>query len=232
MTDFVDRVLGRSAGAVIRPLLPTLYEPMIRSRVEEPLPMGTFTDAVDHRTDTESSVVQGLPEIAPPVTVPAAPHAAPPQPAVAIPLTPPGQAEPLPTAAPHQSTSVVSVSPASPHLRRSAVPVDRRAPHEDSRAAGPVPGPSAVAESSSVQPAQPARPAVPAAPEGRFRERPNAFQQTFVHERDRVREPDVHISIGRVEIKAAMPAAQPQRRVEPGRRPQLTLDDYLKSRGS
>jgi len=50
----------------------------------------------------------------------------------------------------------------------------------------------------------------------------------------RAAEPDVRISIGRVEIKAA-PAPAPahgQNPVQGPKRPQLSLDDYLRARGA
>jgi hypothetical protein len=75
-------------------------------------------------------------------------------------------------------------------------------------------------------------PTTPMTEHDRFHGRTNAFQQAFAQQRDRLREPDVHISIGRVEIKAAAPTTAPARRADSARRPQLTLDDYLKSRGS
>ncbi|MCV7070111.1 hypothetical protein H7H73_06005 [Mycobacterium rufum] len=56
------------------------------------------------------------------------------------------------------------------------------------------------------------------------------FERNVVASRDPASEPDVHISIGRVEIMAAPSPPNPARHATTQRRPQLTLDDYLKSR--
>jgi hypothetical protein len=40
----------------------------------------------------------------------------------------------------------------------------------------------------------------------------------------------VHISIGRIEVRAVTPPAQPAARTPPAPRPKLSLDEYLRQR--
>ncbi len=231
MTDFVDRLLGRSPCAPIRPLLPTLYEPVAFGAADEPLPMGSFTDSAgsEHATGTAAAEELSVPE--PPRALltaagpPSAVHPATISPAAR------GAANEPPHAAPRGPAPALS-PPATPPHQMAAGPLVRRPSREHPRP----PGPSSAATSPAEEPAVrrsvgdvPSR--IPTTAHERVLARPNALQQDFVRERDRAREPDVHISIGRVEIKAAVTAASPARRADSSRRPQLTLDDYLKSRG-
>ncbi len=230
MIDFVDRMLGRSAGSVIRPLLPTLYEPITRG-TDEPLPLGVFTESAGQSADAEPTAVDGL-------SAPQLDYAAqetpelpaPSQNAVSAPAAPQRRVEHPREAAPHPASPTSSAALAAPPHRSPADPLDSRARREQPELPGPsAPGPAVMptpAHRTSVTPP------VSVATHESFIERPSAFQQAFVQERARTREPDVHISIGRVEIKTAAPTAPPPRRVDSARRPQLTLDDYLKSRGS
>jgi len=59
-------------------------------------------------------------------------------------------------------------------------------------------------------------------------ERPAARTVSPVRHQESAAEPTVHISIGRVEVKAVAPA--PPRRPEKGRRTAPSLDDYLRDR--
>jgi hypothetical protein len=230
MNDFVDRMLGRSAGSAIRPLLPTLYEPITRGGVDESLPMGTFT-STGHPLDTEPAAVEQLSVPTPVYVMPAAPQLrAPTQIAASVAAAPSRPIEPAPVAAPHPVVPAKTAVPSAPPPRRPADPVEARARVEQPSPSGPPAAPAPSAPPPVQRPT--VTPTGPTTEHDRFRGRTKAFQQALVQQRDRVREPDVHISIGRVEIKAARPTSAPARRADSARRPQLTLDDYLKSRGS
>jgi hypothetical protein len=236
VNDFVDRLLGRPGAAAIRPVVPTLFEPAAPLRTPPVLPMGTFSE----------SGAPGEP------AVPSVPRAVGPTPGpVAVPVS-----EPAPFV--HESretheryeTHEVRVEPAAPRrlpgrLSRETV---REVPQErDDVVTFPVPISSAtntvaavpvaaalpaVLPTSAAQPAPPSEP-VRAFPVARSRpgetptlppRPPTARRQT------EPAGPDVHISIGRVEIKA-VPGPAPAPRPERPRRPVLGLDEYLKERG-
>jgi hypothetical protein len=233
MTDFVDRLLGRTAGAPIRPLLPTLYEPLTRGDVDDALPMGVFTDApgTEHATDSGAAASRSAPE--PTRALAAAPESPAPSPIAHKTVVEAPRRTEQPPAASRQTAPTTSTPAAIPQGRVAAEPVERRISLERPDSPGPQPSGLPPAAPPPAHRAVPAGPApAPTAINERPAQGPNVFQQRFVSTRDRIREPDVQISIGRVEIKASAPTAQAPRRADAPRRPQLTLDDYLKSRGS
>lgn len=54
---------------------------------------------------------------------------------------------------------------------------------------------------------------------------------TTLSQREPAQMPAVHITIGRVEVRANLPAPQPSPRPRPDHKPTLSLGDYLKRRG-
>jgi len=230
MTDFVDRLLGRSALAPIRPLLPTLFEPSARGDTDDALPMETFTTSPERGHDAEPASVVQL--FAPQPTQ--APSAEPATPAAHEAQTASAavqnRTESPPVPSRHRAAPTSPHSEPVPRHRATAAPVDTRTrmdpepPRRVAVAASPAaPLPGRASESPGQRPTPPAG-------VDRSAQRPKIFQQNVVRSLERAREPDVHISIGRVEITAAPPSTPPPRRVDATRRPQLTLDDYLKSR--
>lgn len=227
MSDFVDRLLGRSAPALIRPLLPTLFEPSSRGDVDEPLPLGTFTASPERAHDTEPAGAVGL----------LVPHPEPPA-ERATPNARQEQMAPAPERRPtefpgvprHQGPDPVRAP--SPPVRHGARQTasegrSRMDPEPTRRVAVPTSPP----ESSPGLPTEPParRPAPPVVIE-RSSHRTSVFERNVVASHQRASEPDVHISIGRVEITAPAPPPTVSRRTDLRRRPQLTLDEYLKSR--
>lgn len=234
MNDFVDRLLGRPGAAAIRPVVPTLFEPAAPLRTPPVLPMGTFSE----------SGAPGEP------AVPSVPRAVSPTPGpVAVPVS-----EPAPFV--HESretheryeTHEVRVEPAAPRrlpgrLSRETV---REIPQERDDVVTP-PAPISLTTSTvaavpvAVAPAA-AVPAAPLAPTSELvrafpvaRSRPGETPTLPARPPTARRQtepagPDVHISIGRVEIKA-VPGPAPAPRPERPRRPVLGLDEYLKERG-
>jgi hypothetical protein len=226
MTDFVDRLLGRVEPPPIRPLIPTMFEPLTRRAVEAPLPMGQFSDT-------------GADIAAEPPGHHAIPAAAPPGQFDTPVPTPPEPSRP-PATVLHElhihtrhdhshrtdrlsaETQKGDVTVAA---QRDPSPVSTEAPDGPATTYANHPAPHTVANhpaSHTVsQPSPPPRKAVPRGP-----------ARVVAQRALRSAEPDVHISIGRVEITAAPPPATGPNPVRGAKRPQLSLDDYLRSRGA
>jgi hypothetical protein len=201
MTDFVDRLLGKSDLPAIRPLLPTLFEPMKRRDADEPIPIGVFTEtprgADAGRIPDRGEALAQTPPLSLPERLSASVQAECPTPVVDVesyrsethhhhPGTPPSASRS------HQQLPAVVIALPSEHAVAQSLPVqpgDRPSPHDSS----------------------PTR---------------------RMSKREYVREPDVHVSIGRVEIRATQGRAGATPRREARKRPQLTLDEYLRSRGA
>ncbi|MEV7037721.1 hypothetical protein [Amycolatopsis sp. NPDC051061] len=245
MTDFVHRLLGRTGAAAppIRPVVASLFEPRrARAAVDAALPMGEVTDSPQETFE--------LPAAAPVVTQPpSAPRLAsevpwrePEPPAPREDEAPIAQERPAPRedgtltvdapAAAHPVTVEVVLPeparlPAAPARTTPERPAKTR---QGGRAAAPSledesAPPSFPAEAEPVR-AHPVRPAPAAAREPVDVPKPSRP----VSRRAPAAEPTVHISIGRVEVKAApQPAPRPARAESP-RRPAVSLDDYLRNR--
>ncbi|WP_328609089.1 hypothetical protein OG943_08190 [Amycolatopsis sp. NBC_00345] len=238
MNDFVDRLLGRPGAAPIRPVVPMLFEPAAPLRTPPALPMGTFSE----------SGPPGEPVAPPdgpspvPIVVPAA------EPATfvresrethetrvepAAPQRPPGRlvretVREVPQERDDPVALPVTIGTAAPVV---AVPV-AMAPAAVAPRAAELPAaapmavtPAAVASTTASEP-------VRAHPVTRARPGPAPAGPPRPPMARRAAEPagpDVHISIGRVEIKA-VPGPAPAPRPERHRRPVLGLDEYLKER--
>lgn len=285
MTDFIDRLLGRADAPPIRPVVPSLFEPVRPAVGEPPLPMGTFTDSDPgpQGTDVPDPVSAPVPLISPasPAREPAASPPAPVVQAIREPASPATPTEPVveqPAATPPPQLVRVSREPAaSPpapvvHAIREPVATSAAATslagfpperHVDAvqeiacrvlvPAAQPpaasstpvvrVPDPLALkgaqaesAPSAHREPPEPARPAptLPSAhPVGPVvpgypvvPSIPVAVPPLAQRER---REPDVHITIGRVEVKATTEPGRPKHQ-EQSKQPVLSLDAYLRGR--
>jgi hypothetical protein len=219
MTDFVDRLLGRSAVPTIRPLIPTLFEPVGARQAEDPLPPGVITTAApqsdDHRR--EPGPQSPGPAVGP------APGA----------IGTPGPARPafdvyqesvlrVETHHHEHTTAAAPVGPAAPAAPRinSVPPAAGQAPLRRTHTAKvPESQPIPTLMTPSPAPAHATGPRTPAPP-------------PIPTRRDRRHEPDVHISIGRVEITAEPATARPPQRSAGSRAPRLSLDDYLRDRGA
>ncbi|WP_158892899.1 hypothetical protein [Amycolatopsis anabasis] len=253
MTDFVDRLLGRPGAPPIRPVVPSLFEPITSAGAEPPLPMGTFTGSEPgpQRTDeprpVDTTAGNGgeppapAPVPAPPIAVVREPIAPPPVPAEST-----GEKAP-PTAVVHQVTGEPAPIPTAPQTPAPVrVPGERRVEtvreivhHTAPPAAAPATHPvSAVRVPEPPEPAYPREPPPAPVPPASHPVRPVAPGFPAVPPipvaapvplRREPSEPDVHITIGRVEVKAAVEAERPKRR-DPGKRPVLSLDEYLRGR--
>ena len=230
MIDFVDRLLGRSEHPPIRPALPTLFEP---SRAADPdeLPLGVFSSPPAVEVPDPAGIAPA-PAATPP---PPAPAPAPGQPAAANPVALPSGTQPPSAPRPPgrdtretvRATTVPERSLITSHTETSLL-IDRGRPAGSPGSTPPAPTAAPPSQRSAEAPRQPAAPtrAPRATPVG------SPPQPPAVPRRGR-RDPDVHVTIGRVEIKAAAGrSAGPQRSTTAARRPPVTLEDYLKTRGS
>jgi hypothetical protein len=241
MTDFVNRLLGRSGAPPIRPVVPTLFEPPAPVRAEPPLPAGTFTDSgFDPQRTIERPVAEPvavpLPPADPGGPVPAAALSVPASPAHpmsernrSLPVA--GAAAAPASAAPgflveHRVERVHAVHPV-PAATREAAPVAAALSPLPAPGGKPVPAAHPrppepihpVTERSRAHPVHRialARPAMPPVSPAGTR-------------RAAATEPEVHVSIGRVEVKATAEPA-PRKHREQGRPPALSLNDYLRER--
>lgn len=232
MRDFLDRLLGRDDAPAIRPLIPSLFETFPEVPVADSLPMGTFSDT-GGPMNTSPAAAESMgtqPDRAPvSVVTAAAEHrmvgtrpsrsamASPPMPDRTPLLSGERSARPDPAVVPRNS-------PEEQRKIASTAPPMLDAPHREApEHPAPNPDPVAVKQDSSSLPRPETVPArshpvshssVPLPP-------PPARTS---------REPDVHISIGRVEVRAT-PAPQPsERKSATANRLRLTLDDYLRAR--
>lgn len=241
MNDFVDRLLGRPGAVPIRPVVPMLFEPVAPLRTPPALPMGTFSESgppgepVAPR-DGPSPVPIVVP-VAEPVTFvresrethetrvePAAPQR---QPGRLVRETvrevPQERDDPVALPVPIGTAAPVVAAPAAPAakaLRAAELPAAASTAATSTAAA-----PTAVAATTASEP-------VRAHPVTRARPGPAPAGPPRPPMARRAAEPagpDVHISIGRVEIKA-VPGPAPAPRPERHRRPVLGLDEYLKER--
>ncbi|MFE0022447.1 hypothetical protein [Amycolatopsis sp. NPDC059021] len=253
MTDFANRLLGNAGGATIRPLLPTLFEP-VTAREPEPLPpMGAVTVDRPHRTDKPETAVPARHQDTPLPSVTSLPHketstpAAPrreprvvptPSPAAGLPVTsvestvdghpvvPPGRVPEMPAAVVARTVSREVPVPFR-HTETRTVPVTTR---EMAEPPEPVSYPVVVpGRADAVEPEQAERPSAgrPAVPARRSRKTAPAARHA-----EPAAEPVVHISIGRVEVKAAADPGKntaPKRKETP-KQPVLGLADYLRER--
>jgi hypothetical protein len=230
MTDFVNRLLGRPALPAIRPLIPTMFEPAGLTPTNEPLPLGVFTTAA---TQSERQ--------APPREGAAGQWAAP---ATRAPTAIGALAAVVPAVVARES--VLSVQTHHEHVRGAVVGSVDTPPHFPI-ASEPPTAPAAAPRRPRSAPLAAAprrqRGAAPAAPQPISStvgppSSPVGAPIPWVPpaavsaRRERRREPDVHISIGRVEITAENSPGRQQQRASARRAPQLSLDDYLRGRGA
>ncbi|MFD9894247.1 hypothetical protein ACFWY9_33275 [Amycolatopsis sp. NPDC059027] len=250
MTDFANRLLGRAGGATIRPLLPTLFEP-VTAREPEPLPpMGAVSPDRPHRTDETETAAPARPQDASPAeplsrmatpapaAAPREPRAVPPpSPVAGLPITsrestvdehlvvPPGRVPEAPVVAGTRTVPREMPIPLR-HSGTRPVPVTTREMAEP--VSYPVVAPDRTVEPRPDEPPDVARNAErPTVPARRSRKAAPVARQA-----EPAAEPVVHISIGRVEVKAtAEPGknAAPQRKETP-KQPVLGLAEYLRER--
>ncbi|WP_410670168.1 hypothetical protein [Amycolatopsis sp. cmx-4-68] len=249
MTDFVHRLLGRPGPAAppIRPVIASLFEPRrARAAVDAALPLGEVTDSPQATFAVPPAAAAAAPVVAPspsvPRLTPALPAREPEPPAPRKDGTPVAPEQPEP----REEGPLAADAPASAHpvTVEVVLPEPARLPAEPARtsperpaktrrggrAATPdMPSPSAPtpfpAEAGPVR-AHPVRPVPAAAREPADVPKP----PRPASRRAPAAEPTVHISIGRVEVKAAPQPAPPPARAESPRRPAVSLDDYLRNR--
>lgn len=250
MSDFLDRLAARAigsesagGGSVLAPRLPSLFEPLQRAPIM-PLPDDGETSSWQHETVSAASVTPTTTPMRPPHAptaaavntsrVPAAaPEAKPaPTPARAA-ASPPRDAllpsartdVPVPpsivehSAVPPAPTEVLMPLPARPRETRIALeqPEPAAPPHPAQGALLPASTPVFGATRAGDAAGRPAH-----ASALRTRAAPTGHGHA-------ASEPVVHVSIGRIEVRAAPPSATPPRRRD-GPQPS-SLDDYLRQRG-
>lgn len=234
MTDFVNRLLGRSGAPAIWPVVPSLFEPVVTAIVQRPLPTGEVTDIespVLPAGSGPSRVVEGRQPAGRKrqASVAAGPG-----------ITAHTAAGPVagPEPAPHEPAATAVGTPLSDAPAKAVVahPVDmpRQASvseAEDPPTAGMAPMVTAAHKAHPVAGdiARTRSHPVAAVVRHDASERPAPRTVSPVRQQESAPEPTVHISIGRVEVKAVA-APAPAKRPERGRRAAPSLDDYLRDR--
>jgi hypothetical protein len=217
-------LLGGPGFSPIRPLIPTLFEPMGRSEPDQPLPLGVFSA-------TTSPIAAAHDPLRSDLSVPPAPPVE--TGSVTAPPTPDARPVHVTQTPVHQT---IEVHATTQHL------------YTDHRPAAAVSGRRTV--ESAVPPAEPVaaqhKPAVIVQPSAAPAGAAGSKTVTTVHHhetvlgradvqreprrRPRAAEPDVHISIGRVEIRAGQDGKAARQRADSRKSPRLSLEDYLRGR--
>jgi hypothetical protein len=236
MSDFLTRLAQRSLGAapLIAPRLPGLFTPLEES------PAGNFADTIT-ATDAAANSTHAVRAAAPRMTARAEPASSEPRadvhPAQAPPVPPVPDAASAPApAAPIDNTQARVDSP--------RVPLVKAAPANGQAATPLLVTPPAPHPVAPLPPSiSPRKPETAAATEERWSPllpqrntetaaSPPAWRDgAAAGDAGTTPAPTVHISIGRVEVRAniATPPAAPRPRA--AREPALSLDDYLKRGG-
>jgi hypothetical protein len=247
MSDFLDRLAARAIGSetALAPRLPSLFEPLQRAPI---MPLADDGEASPRHREAASPST-ATPTVAPmrsppaPVTAVTAAARVAPAPAEAVPTPTPASAAPstLRNVVPPASLAVAPTpssvaersmtSPTPPHLAEAYVslPVQlRQARIAAERRETTVPSPSNGVLLPAATPVFAAARAADA-PGRSIHAAAMHTRVTPTGRRDAASEPVVHVSIGRLEVRAAASAAAPSRR-RAGPQP-ASLDDYLRQRG-
>ncbi|MGN2250116.1 hypothetical protein ACFWZ1_08600 [Frateuria sp. GZRe14] len=245
MTDFLDRLATRALGGegLLLPRLPSLFEPQ---GVAVMPPMGEMHGEPGRR-DVVSAGIEAAPvaherRSAPSHPVSGSAIAAAPIPAVGAPALEPS---PRPTSIepPAATVAVIERRPyraeeqpkePTPHRNAAAAPPQARAREAHAVSVDPIAPPRPQPRRGSLLPptspvfAAP-RAGAPVQPRGSRFDAARSRPELADSGRGGASEPVIHVSIGRLEVRAlpAAPASRP-RRDEP--RPG-SLDDYLRQRG-
>lgn len=242
MTDFVNRLLGLAGAPAIRPVVASLFEPVVAAVVARPLPMGEVTESDPPALPAEGGPARVIDGRRPSrrdrwASVASRPVTTARPPAAGLVTGPEPAQEPATTAvdaqAPDFPATVVVGHPVDlPRQAAASVPSATAQP--------PVfvtgdPVPESVASVATEAPAAHAvgdvtRPrSHPVAARHDALQRPATRAVPAVGQQKPATEPTVHISIGRVEVRAVAAPATPKR-PEQGRRNAPSLDDYLRNR--
>lgn len=222
MNDFVSRLLGAGGadGPPIRPLIGSLFEPRRRTQVWPPLTEPSPLPAESEVADANPPAAQQELPVGAPHDLPPTPRASagrapePPQAVRAEPPTGPGR--------PAEPTAF-----ALPKPRRADAP-----PGEPAQEEGPSEQHATPEERAEDAPAAPTPDPVRAHPVPSSPIDASLVDPLLTSRRERAAAvPNVRITIGRVEVRAGRqpPVPQPPRRI-PGRRPAMSLEDYLRTR--
>ena len=243
MSDFIDRLAARAIGSetALLPRLPSLFEPLQRALIMPPADAG---EAPPERREA-APAMHAVPVEAPTSTTPASTSAQP----AAAPVTPIEHVVAAMSASAAASAAQHASAPSTVSERASTPAVDRPAARSVlARPAMPAPPLPVQPRQTRVAPDRletartpasngallPAPAPVFAAP----RTVPARSERTVAarvaaaqagRRSETAGDPVVHVSIGRLEVRAAPVAAAPPRRRD-GPQPS-SLDDYLRQRG-
>ncbi|ATY09817.1 hypothetical protein CU254_04580 [Amycolatopsis sp. AA4] len=231
MNDFVDRLLGRIDAPPIRPLVPTLFEPSSPVGAEPELPMGTFTETAPKpgaAKETEHVREVSLPERVERIQE---------SPVLRTESVERVREVPMPVVESRTHTDRETVFN-SERSTESLLEREVRTEHSERETVSqPVP---AAEPESFPEPPESSRAALervvetvrahPVARPQPERIPPSQPPPLPIRRHNAPAEPDVHISIGRVEV-TARPAPGPAPKPRQERKPLLSLDDYLRERG-
>ncbi|EIL98212.1 MULTISPECIES: hypothetical protein [Rhodanobacter] len=243
MSDFLDRLAARAIGSEtsLMPRLPSLFEPLQRAPI---MPLADAGEALPDRREAVPAV-HAVPGVAPTSATPASTSARP----AAAPVAPIKHVVGAVSASAAVSTAQHALTPSTVGARASAPAVDRpAAPPVSARPAMPAAPLPVQPRQARVAPDRPETVRTPAsngvllpapapvfavtlaapARSGRTVAARAAAARTE-GKADAAGEPVVHVSIGRLEVRAAPVAAAPPRRRD-GPQPS-SLDDYLRQRG-
>ncbi|MFC5526868.1 hypothetical protein ACFPPA_14095 [Rhodanobacter ginsengisoli] len=244
MSDFLDRLASKAIGSetALVPRLPSLFEPSRRAPI---LPLGDEGDAPSRGREVPAATnalpaapqvqpthaagpakwrrAQAMPIDPPPVSMPELAVAPAQRPSSAIEpasrSTPPPERLAAPSIGEHPDTTRLP-SPVSPRQTRLAPARQAPAPPSACGSLRPAPTPMPVFAAPRAGPAP--------APSGQAAAR-RAPAVPVASATGASSEPVVHVSIGRLEVRAAAATGDGPRRRD-GPRPS-SLDDYLRQRG-
>jgi hypothetical protein len=244
MSDFLDRLAARAIGsdATLAPRLPSLFEPLPRAPLMTMADEGEASARVRDAGPMPPAAAAAVPPPRPPLPAHGSiePRTARTTPAEQVPLRlperAPTMAPPVPVppsraatparamiAEPSRATSVPEHAQATPPpvAPRASRPSRHEAAHPPTAVGALLPAPAPVFATTSG-PAAPAQ-------HGRAAALRHPRDMQAGRESRTSGEPVVHVSIGRLEVRAAPAAAAPPRRRD-GPQPS-SLDDYLRQRG-
>jgi hypothetical protein len=232
VNDFLTRLLDAPLRATVRPVVRSVFEPGTELRPVDPVADDTAPGEVEARIAAPPRVADSSPRTAPappaPVSV-AAPDERSAEPAPrrtpAPPLVSPRTGAPVTPA--HAPRPQARPTPSVPRADAPPPPTPERSPtgHDAATEA-----PRAVTvhrmETPLSHPVQPPTAGAPVVPMGSSRAAPERTRPTRAHDHA------VHVSIGRLEVRApgtvAITPPRPERTIR--RPPALSLSDYLSER--
>jgi len=237
MSDYLNNIVARSLSVaeVVQPRMPHLFEQTVTATPVEMEPVSTGESVAERRVElsVEQSSYSPTPtaQVSPTVATPFLEEFQPESPTVALPPTPFLPEPPMPVAE-MVSKPAVPPAPNAPASRTKSVPAraqstqqHRPINHNADRVTDTV-VPSRVGP-PQFEPSAPVPKSEPVTHRTISQAVPAALPQV---NRAEPQLPPIRINIGRVDVRAIMPAAPPVVHSSPRPKPALSLESYLKQR--